>query len=204
MTEIADIHVLTPVLPELILACGAMRHADARRLCRRAQRQCRQRLSILILAAAGAAIVWLPGGKATMFGGSFVVDEFARFLKLLALDRLGGALVLSLELPCPREPAEVRVRRAVPAVDARHADADFGRRPDRALSRPRADEPAALRRGGIQPRQCQVDGSRPEVFRARRAVVGHAALWRVADLRLHRHHQLCRHRQGDAAAPGSA
>jgi NADH-quinone oxidoreductase subunit N len=47
----------------------------------------------------------------------------------------------------------------------------------------------------------QIDRSRPEVFRARRAVVGHAALRRLADLRLHRHRQLRRHR--GKAAKGS-
>ena len=36
-----------------------------------------------------------------------------------------------------------------PALDHRHADADLGGRPDRALSRPRIDEPGALRGGGV-------------------------------------------------------
>ena len=36
----------------------------------------------------------------------------------------------------------------------------------------------------------------PEVFRARRAVVRHAALRLLADLRLHRHRLVRRHRQG--------
>ena len=37
-----------------------------------------------------------------------------------------------------------------------------------------------------RPRQCTLLGSRPQIFRPRRAVLGHAALRRLADLRLHR------------------
>ena len=47
---------------------------------------------------------------------------------------------------------KVRVRDPDPALDHRHADADLGGRPDRALSRPRTDEPRALRGGGEQSR----------------------------------------------------
>jgi NADH-quinone oxidoreductase subunit N len=60
----------------------------------------------------------------------------------------------------------------------------------------------ALRGRGLQPRQCEIDRGRPEVFRARRAVVGHAAVRRLADLRLHRHRQFRRHRAA-AAKTGS-
>ena len=56
----------------------------------------------------------------------------------------------------------------------------------------------------VEPRQRQLDRSRPEVFRARRAVVGHAAVRRLADLRLHRHRQFRRHRGGAGRAAASA
>ena len=45
-------------------------------------------------------------------------------------------------------------------------------RPDRALSRPRAAEPGALRRRRLPPRQSALDRSGPEVLRPRRAVLG--------------------------------
>ena len=45
-----------------------------------------------------------------------------------------------------------------------------------------------------------LDRGRPEVFRPRRAVLGHAALRRLAGLRLHRPDQLRRHRRGARAA----
>ena len=43
----------------------------------------------------GALIFWLPAGKLTTFGGSFIVDDYARFLKVLALIGSGVTLILS-------------------------------------------------------------------------------------------------------------
>ena len=95
-----------------------------------------------------------------------------------------------------RAAAALRICGADRALHARHDDADLGRRSDRALSRPRTDEPAALR-GRRQPsRFAALDRSRIEIFRARCAVVGNAALRRVAGLRFYRHRELCRHRAG--------
>ena len=39
----------------------------------------------------------LPAGKLTTFGGSFIVDDFARFLKILALIGSAATLILSTE-----------------------------------------------------------------------------------------------------------
>ncbi len=138
----------------------------------------------------------LPAGKLVTFGGSFVVDDFARFLKLLALTGSAVAILMSFDYLSHAHAAEVRIFDPDPAFDHRHADADLGGRPDRALSRPRTDEPGALRGGGDQSRFRALDRGRPEIFRARRAVLRHAALRRVADLRLHRHGVVCRHRAG--------
>ena len=60
-------------------------------------------------------------------------------------------------------------------------------RPDHALSRPRTAEPVALRRRQLRPRLGALDRGRAQVFRPRRARLGHAALRRLADLRLCRH-----------------
>ena len=98
-----------------------------------------------------------------------------------------------------RAAADLRISDPDPALDGRHGHADLGRRPDRALSRARADEPRALRGRRLEPRFRAVDRSRPEVFRARRAVVRHAALRLLADLRLHRQRVVRRHRQGVGA-----
>ena len=72
-------------------------------------------------------------------------------------------------------------------LDARHGDDDLGGRPDLPLCRRRAAVAGALRAGRLPPRRRQVVRGGPEVFRARRAVVGPAALRRLADLRLRRH-----------------
>ncbi len=52
-------------------------------------------LAILVLIAAGVAVVWLPAGRLMAFNGSFVVDDFARFLKLLALGGSAAAILMS-------------------------------------------------------------------------------------------------------------
>ena len=71
---------------------------------------------------------------------------------------------------------------------------------DRALSRARAAVAGDLRARRDQPRQSALDRSRPEVFRARRAVVGHAALRHQPGLRLHRQCRLRADRRGAHAA----
>ena len=50
-----------------------------------------------MLAAVGYFVVSIAPGRHELFGGSFVVDDYARFLKLLALAGSGGALMLSLD-----------------------------------------------------------------------------------------------------------
>jgi NADH-quinone oxidoreductase subunit N len=88
---------LLPVLPELVLALGAMvllmvgayRGQQATGLV--------TGLSIGLLVVVGALELLLPGGKLTTFAGSFIVDDFARFLKILALIGSVATLVLSAE-----------------------------------------------------------------------------------------------------------
>ena len=56
----------------------------------------------------------------------------------------------------------------------------------------------------IEPRQRALDRSRPEIFRARRAVVGHAALWRSLIYGFTGTVTLRRHRQGVGRRAASA
>jgi NADH-quinone oxidoreductase subunit N len=53
--------------------------------------------SVILLIGVAVLIVWVPGGRHVLFNGSFVVDDYARFLKLLALTGSAGALLLSLD-----------------------------------------------------------------------------------------------------------
>src|SRR2546423_6518185 len=88
---------LLPVLPELVLAVGAMvllmigafRVGQTTRLV--------TGLSVCLLVVTGVLELLLPSGKVTTFGGSFIVDDFARFLKILALIGSTATLVLSIE-----------------------------------------------------------------------------------------------------------
>src|SRR5882762_2819869 len=95
MNEASEFRDLLPALPEVVLAVGAMvllmfgayrgeRSAGAMNW-----------LAILLLIGAGAIVVFMPAGKLVAFGGSFVVDGFARFLKLLALTGSAVAILMS-------------------------------------------------------------------------------------------------------------
>src|SRR6202521_1779452 len=88
---------LLPVLPELVLAVGAMvllmlgayRGPQTSSLI--------TGLAVCLLVIAGALELSLPAEKLTTFNGSFIVDDFARFLKVLALIGSAATLVLSTE-----------------------------------------------------------------------------------------------------------
>ncbi len=84
-----------PILPEVILAVGAMII-----LLMGAWRDNRftnvaMGLAIILLVVAGFAVVYPESEKIVGFGGSFVVDGFARFLKIVTVIGSIGALTLS-------------------------------------------------------------------------------------------------------------
>src|SRR5271169_1700013 len=93
----AQLPTLIPLLPEFVLGLGAMallmlgvyRGEDTGRAVDVA--------AIALLVIAGGILLVLPAGKLTTFGGSFIVDDFARFLKILALIGSVATLVLSTE-----------------------------------------------------------------------------------------------------------
>src|SRR6266576_1560921 len=88
---------LLPVLPELVLAAGAMvllmigayRGTQTTGLI--------TGLAVCLLVVTGVLELLLPAGKLTTFGGSFIVGDFARFLKVLALIGSAATLILSAE-----------------------------------------------------------------------------------------------------------
>jgi NADH-quinone oxidoreductase subunit N len=96
MNEAAEIPALLPVLPEIVLAGGAMAllMLGAFRS-ERATADAINWLSIALLVITAAIVVWLPPDKLLTFGGSFVVDPFGRFLKLLALTGSAVAILMS-------------------------------------------------------------------------------------------------------------
>jgi NADH-quinone oxidoreductase subunit N len=52
-------------------------------------------IAIALLIVAGTIVLWLPPDKAVTFGGSFVVDGFARVMKVLALIGSATAIFMS-------------------------------------------------------------------------------------------------------------
>jgi NADH-quinone oxidoreductase subunit N len=85
---------LVPLLPEIVLAVGAMlllmlgayrdRTVAAINL-----------LAVLLLIAAAFIVVRIPDGR--LFGGSFVLDDFARFMKVLVYIGSAFAIVMSID-----------------------------------------------------------------------------------------------------------
>jgi len=97
MNETFEVGDLIPALPEIVLVVGAMALLMFGAF--RGERSAApvNWLAILLLVVAGAIVVWLPEGRLETFGGSFVVDQFARFLKLLALTGSAAAILMSLD-----------------------------------------------------------------------------------------------------------
>src|SRR6201987_2500530 len=107
----AQLPYLIPLLPELVLGIGAMgllivgayRPADTGRFVDGA--------AIVLLALAGVILAMLPPGKLVTFGGSFIVDEFARFLKILAL--IGSAAAIAMSIDYARREGQERFEYSV-------------------------------------------------------------------------------------------
>ncbi|MGA8899010.1 NADH-quinone oxidoreductase subunit NuoN [Bradyrhizobium sp.] len=88
---------LLPVLPELVLAVGAMALLMLGAYQGARTTGLITALAVILLVIVGVLELTLPAGKLTTFNGSFIVDDFARFLKILALIGSGATLILSTE-----------------------------------------------------------------------------------------------------------
>src|ERR1700686_3067396 len=88
---------LLPVLPELVLAAGAMVLLMLGAYRGQETTSLVTGLAVCLLVVTGVLELMLPAGKLTTFSGSFIVDDFARFLKILALIGSVATLVLSVE-----------------------------------------------------------------------------------------------------------
>jgi NADH-quinone oxidoreductase subunit N len=108
----AQLPSLIPLLPEFVLGLGAMALLLVG-VYRPAATTVRfiDGAAIVLLALAGVILAVLPAGKLVTFGGSFVVDEFARFLKILAL--LGSAAAIAMSLDYARREAQERFEYSV-------------------------------------------------------------------------------------------
>ena len=88
---------LLPVLPELVLAVGAMLLLMLGAFRGQGTTALVTWLAVCLLVAAGVIELMLPAGRLTTFGGSFIVDGFARFLKVVTLISSVATLLLSVE-----------------------------------------------------------------------------------------------------------
>jgi len=88
---------LLPVMPELVLALGAMVLLMLGAYRGQGTTALVTILAVCLLIATGVLELMLPAGKLVTFGGSFIVDEFARFMKIVALIGSVATLVLSAE-----------------------------------------------------------------------------------------------------------
>jgi NADH-quinone oxidoreductase subunit N len=96
MTQVAG-YLLLPALPEIFLACMAMLLLMIGAYLGVGVTRLILGLAIFTLVCTGAIICLLPSGKVETFGGSFVLDDFAKFLKLLSLTGSAVTLLLSIE-----------------------------------------------------------------------------------------------------------
>jgi NADH-quinone oxidoreductase subunit N len=97
MNEITSVSALLPIVPEIVLALGAMLMLMIGVFGGERNSAVVNGISVAILLGAMVAVLALPPGRYTLFGGSFVLDDYARFLKVLALIASAGALLLSID-----------------------------------------------------------------------------------------------------------
>jgi NADH-quinone oxidoreductase subunit N len=84
------------ILPELILAAGAMALLMLGVFLRKEQGEFVLGLAILVIIVAGVFVA-MGQGTETAFQGSFIVDSFARVMKLLTLTGAAAALLMSID-----------------------------------------------------------------------------------------------------------
>jgi NADH-quinone oxidoreductase subunit N len=92
-----NVPVLLPALPEIILAVGALALLMVGAYGGERTNFTISVCSIALLVVACVAVLLLPAGKQTTFGGSFVVDDFARFAKILTFGGTAAAILMSFD-----------------------------------------------------------------------------------------------------------
>jgi NADH-quinone oxidoreductase subunit N len=95
MNSTTAISTLLPILPEIMLVVGAMALLMFGAYSNERSAGITNVLAVLLLAAVAIVVVVVPKGRHELFGGSFVLDDFARFLKVLALIGSAAAIVMA-------------------------------------------------------------------------------------------------------------
>ncbi|NVO16468.1 MAG: NADH-quinone oxidoreductase subunit NuoN [Rhodoplanes sp.] len=97
MNHAAELPALFPAMPEIILAVGAMVLILMGAFRGNQSTGAVAGFAVMLLIAAGVVVAVMPSETSTTFGGSFVLDPFARFFKLLVLVGSAVAVVMSSE-----------------------------------------------------------------------------------------------------------
>ncbi|HEV2956416.1 MAG TPA: NADH-quinone oxidoreductase subunit NuoN [Xanthobacteraceae bacterium] len=97
MTDPAQMSAFTATAPELLLALGAMALLMLGAFRGERMANVADGIAIAILVAAALIVARLPDGKPAALGGSFVIDEFARFLKILAIVGAAATILMSFD-----------------------------------------------------------------------------------------------------------
>jgi len=95
MSEMLDSLHLTAIGPELLLAASAMVLLMLGVFFTRLSVEVVNTLAMAALVFAGVLVVSMPQGKIEAFGGAFIVDDFARLMKILVLLATAFTLILS-------------------------------------------------------------------------------------------------------------
>ncbi|RAI44788.1 NADH-quinone oxidoreductase subunit NuoN [Rhodoplanes roseus] len=97
MNHAVELPALTPAIPEIVLAIGAMVLILMGAFRGNQSTGAVSGFAVMLLIAAGVLVGLMPSETVTTFGGSFVLDPFARYFKILALIGSAVAVVMSSE-----------------------------------------------------------------------------------------------------------
>ncbi|HEU5275719.1 MAG TPA: NADH-quinone oxidoreductase subunit NuoN [Xanthobacteraceae bacterium] len=97
MLDVIDLPSIQLILPELVLVAGAMVLLMVGAVRGDGATGVISGLAILLLVVAGVLLVLQPAGKASAFYGSFLVDGYARFLKILVVAGSAITILVSIE-----------------------------------------------------------------------------------------------------------
>lgn len=97
MNPVLTIPAFGPVLPEIILAAGALVLVLFGAIRGERSGEGMNFIALALLAAAFVAVLMLPGERIETMNGSFVIDGFAKFMKSLTLVASAGGVILSMD-----------------------------------------------------------------------------------------------------------
>ncbi|MCG7393917.1 NADH-quinone oxidoreductase subunit NuoN [Microvirga sp. ACRRW] len=97
MNPVLTIPNFAPVLPEIILAAGALVLVLFGAIRGERSGEGMNFIALALLAVAFVAVLMLPGERVETMSGSFVIDGFAKFMKMLTLLASAGGVILSMD-----------------------------------------------------------------------------------------------------------